>query len=183
LNGVYEDVVFNLKMNLELKQNIWKSDKNGLGFYCVNVIESSTNNPNLSELLQSEILKENEFGDVKSMNKSSKDDSNHYGAFLMDKINQSDFEKFDFNGLKDKIAEYWTDEDWGADLPIFKKNFDLVLSDLNKFELSTRNFYYINAEKTDSKKLTDPNFFTYLVCIISTEKESNKIITLTFGLD
>ena len=170
-------------MNLELKQNIWKSDKSGLGFYCVNVIESSTNNPNLSELLKSEILKEHEFGDVKSMESNLKNNPNYYGAFLMDKINESDFEEYDFNGLKSKIGEYWKDENWGEDLPIFKKNFELAISDLNQFELSTRNFYYISAEKTDSEKLTDPNFFTYLVCVISTEKESNKIITLTFGLD
>jgi len=170
-------------MNLELKQNIWKSDKSGLGFYCVNVIESSNIDTNLTELLQSNILKEKEFGPIETIRKELKGPTNYYGSFLLNKISTSDFKTLDFNGLESEIAEYWKDEDWGEDLQIFKKNFELALSNLDEFDLSKRTFYYINAEKLDSDKLTDPNFFTYLVCVISTEKESNKIITLTFGLD
>ncbi|MFD2562631.1 hypothetical protein [Aquimarina rubra] len=170
-------------MNLELKQNIWNSDESGLGFYCVNIFECSEKNPVLKKLLKNEILKEKEFGPIKSMKKELKEPTDYYGSILLNKIDVSDFKALDFNSLNLELQEYWKDEDWGEDLPIFKKNFDLAISNLNKFELSNRNFYYINAEKIDSDKLTDPNFFTYLVCVISTQIESNKIITLTFGLD
>tara|TARA_R100000306_G_scaffold22765_4_gene26143 strand:- start:119 stop:631 length:513 start_codon:yes stop_codon:yes gene_type:complete len=170
-------------MTLELRQNIWKSDESGLGFYCVNIFECSEKNPELKELLKNRILKEKEFGPIRTMKKVLKEPTNYYGSILLNKIETSDFKTLNFSDLNSEFQEYWKDEDWGEDLPIFKKNFELAISSLNRFELSIRNFYYINAEKTDSEKLTDPNFFTYLVCVISTEKESNKIITLTFGLD
>ena len=170
-------------MNLELKQNIWKSDESGLGFYCVNIFECSEKNPELKELLKNNILKEKEFGPIKTMEKELKEPTDFYGSILLNKIDISDFKKLDFSDFNSEFQKYWKDEDWGEDLPIFKKNFELAISNLDKFELSNRNFYYINAEKIDSEKLTNPNFFTYLVCAISTEKESNKIITLTFGLD
>jgi len=170
-------------MKIELKQNIWKADDSGLGFYCVNIFECSQDCPNLMELLKNEILKEKEFGPIQTMKKELKESTDYYGSILLNEINTSDFKSLNFNQLKSEITEYWKDEDWGEDLPVFKANFELAISNLNEFELSNRTFYYINAEKTDSKKLTEPNFFTYLVCIISTEKESNNIITLTFGLD
>lgn len=170
-------------MNIELKQNIWKSDESGLGFYCLNIYECSTKNPDLKELLKNEILKEKEFGPIETMKKELKEPTDYYGSILLKEIETSDFKALDFNGLKSEISEYWKDEDWGEDLSIFQKNFELAISDLKKLNLSNWKFYYINTEKMDSKKLTDPNFFTYLVCAISTEKNSNKIITLTFGLD
>ena len=170
-------------MNLELKQNIWKSDESGLGFYCVNIFECSEKKPELKELLENGILKEKEFGPISTMKKELKESADYYGSILLNKIEISDFKTLNFCDLNSEFQEYWKDEDWGEDLPIFKKNFELAISNLDKFELSNWNFYYINAEKTDSEKLTDPNFFTYLICVISTEKESNKIITLTFGLD
>ncbi len=170
-------------MNLELKQNIWKSDKNGLGFFCVNIFEYVQDSPSLIELLQNEILKEKEFGPIESMKKELIEPTNYYGSFLLNKISSSDFKTLNFNELESEITEYWKDEDWGEDLSVFKKNFELALSNLNGFDLSKRTFHFINAEKLELDKLTDPNFFTYLVCAISTEKESKKIITLTFGLD
>ena len=170
-------------MNIKLKTNIWKSDKSRLGFYCVNIFESSEINPKLAKLLESKILKEKEFGPIETINKRFKQSSDYYGSIILNKIDSSDFKTLDYNEFKSEVKEYWSDEDWGEDLPIFKKNFELAISDLKQFELSNRNFYYINTEKTDPKKLTNPNFFTYLVCAISTKKNSNKIITLTFGLD
>jgi len=170
-------------MNLELKQNIWNSDESGLGFYCLNIYECSTKNPDLKELLKNEILKELEFGPIDTMKSELKEPTDYYGSILLKEIDTSDFKTLDFNGLKSEISGYWKDENWGEDLPVFQKNFELAISDLNKLNLSNRNFYYINAGKIDSKKLADPNFFAYLVCIISTENKSNEIITLTFGLD
>jgi hypothetical protein len=170
-------------MKIELKRNIWKSDESGLGFYCVNIFECSQDSPNLMDLLENEILKEEEFGPIGTTKKESKEPTDYYGSILLNKINTSDFRTLHFNDLKSEMKEYWKDEDWGEDLPVFKANFELATSNLNEFELSNRTFYYINTEKIDSKKLTDPNFFSYLVCVISTEKESNNIITLTFGMD
>jgi hypothetical protein len=176
--------VFNAKkMKIELKQNIWNSDKSGLGFYCINIFECSEKEPDLKVLLKNEILKEKELGPVKTMKKELDEPTNYYGSILLEKIYSSDFKKLDFSGLKSEIEEYWKDEDWGEDLPIFKNNFDLAISDLIEINLSIRDFYYVNTEKINSEKLTNPNFFTYFVSIISIEKKSNKIITLTFGLD
>lgn len=170
-------------MKFELKQNIWKSDESGLGFYCLNIFECSVKSPELKDLLKNKILKEKEFGPIKTMKKELKEPTDYYGSFLLKEIEISDFKTLNFNELNSEINEYWKDEDWGEDLPIFQKNFELAISNLNEKDLSNRIFYYINAEKIDSKKLTIPNFFNYLVCVISTEKESNEIITLTFGLD
>lgn len=170
-------------MNFELKQNIWKSDKSGLGFYCLNIFECSAKNPDLEELLTNNILIEKEFGPLKIIKKELREPTDYYGSILLKEIEASDFKALDFNGLKSEINEYCKDEDWGDDLPIFRTNFQQAIFDLNKLDLSDRNYYYINTEKIDSRKLTEPNFFSYLVCIISTKNESNKIITLTFGLD
>ncbi|HMB64716.1 MAG TPA: hypothetical protein VKN36_16665, partial [Eudoraea sp.] len=161
-------------MNLSLRQNIWKSDESGLGFYCVNIIESSLVNPDLKELLKSDILKEREFKEISSISKVLQGNPKYYGAFLKEKIDVTDFEKLDFDGLKHNLSEYWKDKNWGDDLPIFRKNFELAASHLDSFELSNRTFYLINAEKIDLTKLMDPNFFTYFVCIISTEPKSDK---------
>ncbi|MEO0505369.1 MAG: hypothetical protein AAF090_04405 [Bacteroidota bacterium] len=170
-------------MNIELKQNIWKSDESGLGFYCINIYECSKQNPDLEELLKNDILKEKEFGPFERIKNELRGPVDHYGPILLKEIEISDFKTLDFNGLKSEINNYWKDEDWGKDLPIFQKNFELAIANLNKLNLSNRKFYYINAEKIDSKKLTEPNFFTYFVCIISTENKTNKLINLTFGLD
>jgi hypothetical protein len=170
-------------MNLELKQNIWNSDESGLGFYCVNIFECSQDSPNLIELLQTKILKEKEFGPIETMKKELKEPTDYYGSILLNKINPSDFKTLNLNELESEINEYWKDEDWGEDLPVFKRNFELAISNLDGIDLSKWTFYYVNSEKLDSEKLADPNFFTYLVCVILTKKESNKIITMTFGLD
>ena len=69
------------------------------------------------------------------------------------------------------------------DLLIFKKNFELALLSLDEFELSNRTFFYISADEISPEKLTEPNFFSYLVCVIAIERYSNKVITLTFGSD
>lgn len=170
-------------MRFKLKQNIWKPNENGLGFYCVNVIESTKTNPSLTELLKYNILKQEEFGDVKTMSKIINNFPNYYGSFLIDKIEISDFQSLNWNGLKSEISAFYEDGEWGEDLPIFKKNFELAFLNQTDSNLSKQTFYYINAEKTDSNKLANPNFFSYLICIICTKKESNIINTLTFGLD
>ena len=170
-------------MNIELKENIWKSDESALGFYCVNIFECSEKNPELSKMLQNRILKEIDFGPIETMRKSVKEPTDYYGSVLLNQISALDFKKLNFDGLKSEIQEYWKDDDWGDDLPIFKKNFDLAISELTGLDLEARDFYYLNAEKLESDKIDDPNFYIYLVCIISTKPESNEIITLTFGLD
>ncbi|MFT5918181.1 MAG: hypothetical protein ACJAWV_003510 [Flammeovirgaceae bacterium] len=170
-------------MKLELKKNIWKSDESGLGFYCLNIFECSEMNPNIKDLLINKILKEKEFGSIENINTESKEPTDYYGSIFLNKIQPSDFKVLNFKQFKSEIKEYWKDEDWGEDLPIFKNNFELAISVFNQIELSTRNFYYINAEEIDSEKLVHPHFFTYFVCIISTQKESNKIFILTFGID
>ena len=169
-------------MNLELQQNIWKADANGIGFYCLNIFECSQINPDIQELLQNEILKDNEFGQIEMMPKAI-NENEYYGCFNLKKLNPSDFEALDFYSFKTKIEEFWNDDDWGEDLPIFKKYFKEALEKLNQFDLTNRKFYYINAHTTDSEKLKDLNFYTYLVCAISTSRESNKVITMSFGLD
>lgn len=169
-------------MNLELYKNIWESDS-GLGFYCVNIIRSSKPNPSLTELLRTDILKEREFGDISTRNKILKGSARYYGPLLKNKINESDFKKLTFPELESEIEIYWRDENWGEDLPVFKKNFRKAKANLHDCNLENRIFYLANADMLSSEKLTDPNFFTYFVCIISTEPNSNDIITLTFGLD
>lgn len=154
-----------------------------MGFYCINIFQSSVIYPNLKELLNNNILKEEELCDVSHSRKEKKMNSEYYGAFIKNKIYESDFIKLNFEALKSKISEYWQDVNWGSDLPIFKKNFDLALSDLRDFDLNNKEYYYIEIEELNPDKIIDPNFFVYLVCVISIEEKSNKIITLTFGLD
>lgn len=168
-------------MPLKLLKNIWKSNQNGLGFYCVNIFKTQKLNPTLKYLLESNVLNDEQFGNVE--NKITSNSSEIYGPLILIKIEESDFKTLNFQELKYEIIEYWKDENWGTDLPIFKENFELALSDIAEFDFENREYYYINIEKIDSKKITEPNFFTYLICIISTLKNSDKIITMTFGLD
>ncbi|POY40034.1 hypothetical protein C3L50_09455 [Flavobacterium alvei] len=59
-------------MELKLLKNIWKTDESYLGFYCTNIFQSSVIYPNLKELLNNNILKEEEFCDVSHSRKEKK---------------------------------------------------------------------------------------------------------------
>ena len=170
-------------MKIERKNNIWSSDESGLGFYCINSFECSQRNPSLNELLTHKILKEKELGSLAMGAVYLKEPIGYYGSILLNEIDASDFKMLTFEELTSEIEYYWEDKDWGEDLSIFKKNFQLTLSDLKDEKLSAYTFYYINAEKLAPQKLVEYNFYYYFVCVIATEPNSHKVITLTFGLD
>jgi len=168
-------------MPLKLIENIWKSNENGLGFYLINIFQKFDTDLSLKNLLQSNILNDTQFGDYKL--ESIPDPTKVYSSIILDKIEVSDFKILDFQELRNEISEYWTDDNWGADLPIFKENFEIAIKKLYEYSENKRTYYYINIEKINPEKLAKPNFFTYLISIISTLENSDKIITLTFGLD
>lgn len=168
-------------MPLKLIENIWKSNESGLGFYCVNIFKILKANPSLNYLLNNNILNDEQFGNCQ--NKVISKSTELYGSIILNKLEETDFQNLSFNELKYEIEKYWKDEDWGVDLQIFKENFELAISNISKYSIEKRKYFLLNTEKIHSEKLTNPNFFTYLVCIISTLKDSNEVITLTFGLD
>lgn len=170
-------------MDIKRTHNIWKLDESGLGFYCVNTFQCSWRNPNIKALLRYKILKEEQFGHPDYEEYCSKNLDNIYGPILLNEILPSDFLALSFDELKSEIEDFWNDEDWGEDLPIFKKNFNQVISDLENENLSERKFYYVNMDRLPQAKLIAPHFFDYLVCIIATKKNSYEVITMTFGLD
>lgn len=169
-------------MYLELEKNIW--EVKSLGFYCINIFKCSENNPNLKNLLSNNVLNENEFGPVDRLKKEIHQEiPNYYGAFQLDLISESDFISFDFESFLFQIKKYCSSEEWGEDLPVFENNFKSAISKLKNYNLNSFKYYYLDMEKIDDKKLIDPNFFIYLICIIAIETNSNKVITLTFGFD
>ena len=160
----------------------FKNDLNYLGFFCWNLFESDFHEIKLENILNAELLNE-EFDNLKkNENIISKIKSSTFGPFDIHKLTKKDFTKLNHIELITEIDNYCKDENWGNDLPIFKDNIKYVFNKL-EFNLSEKEFYYINMETTDNQKLINPNFWSYFVAIISIEKNSNKIITSYFGLD
>ena len=160
----------------------FKNNLNYLGFFNWNLFESNFPEIKLDNVLNAKLLNE-EFDKLKKDEIAiSKIKSPTFGPFDIHKLTEDDFIKFNHIELITEINNYCKDENWGNDLPIFKDNIKYVFNKL-EFDLSEKEFYYINMETTNSQKLINPNFWTYFVAIISIEKNSNKIITSYFGLD
>lgn len=132
-------------------------------------------------MLESHILNDEQFGNAEMEIISNF--SEFYGLLTLNKIEESDFKTLNFKKLKSEIIEYWKDENWGDDSLIFKEDFEFSISYIAEYNVENRKYYYISIEKINSEKLTEPIFFTYLICIISTLKDSVGIIRMTFGLD
>lgn len=171
-------------MQLKLTHNIWKSDEKGLGFFCINTFSSSVKNPNLEELLKAHILNSAEFRTIQEIEKEVRVISTeNYGAIIIDKIEKSDFKELDYVQLISEIEKFCQDENWGEDLEVFKKNFKNAIFCFSDDDLKKRKFYYLNTEELNSEKIANPNFFTYLICFISTSTEDNEVVCFTFGAD
>ncbi|MEO1487562.1 MAG: hypothetical protein AAFU57_17635 [Bacteroidota bacterium] len=170
-------------MTLSLAKNIWNANEDGIGHSCINIYEGSSKNPKLWELLEAGILKEKHYGDVTLKNKALKGSQKVYGPLVLEKIDKFDFKQLTYDLLIKEFEDFCREDDWGDDLDVFHKNFEIAICDLNEFDLTSRDFFLINTQATSNKKLLDPNFYAYFVCVISTQAGSNIILTLTFGLD
>ena len=107
-----------------------------------------------------------------------------FGPFDLAKTNINDFKKFSYAELLRELNEYWTDETWGEDLSLFKKNFDKVISFLKNYELENREFYYLNLEQARKEILPFPEgIWIYFVGIFSLDIENQNLIVMCFGND
>ena len=143
----------------------------------MNIIETSIEIPSLNQLLKSDILKEEWFGDFSSKNKLDwLRDVNFYGPLLKSQLIEQDFQELTFSKFIEEVENYWKEDDWGDDLPIFKKNFHAAIKLLKNYDLENRLFYYLNMEDLEQGKLEEyNNGYYYFICAISILKRSNKV--------
>lgn len=168
-------------MELKLLNNIWKSSKSYFGFYCVNIYQVNAVNTTLSILLDLNILNDNHLRDISV--RQSENPSISYGPIVLSKLSSKNFKEINYDELKLEISNYWKDENWGSDLLVFKENFEEALKDILPYLPQDRIYYYLNVEKIDVEILENPNFYSYFVTIISTLKDSEEVIVMTFGID
>ena len=108
---------------------------------------------------------------------------NEFGAVNLKKIEITDFEKLDYNGLILNLEKYWQDENWGKDLQLFKSIFFDVIDSLKEYDLESRDYYFINLEKAREEVFINPEFWIYFVGIFSIDTENGNVIVMYFGND
>ncbi|WNM20322.1 hypothetical protein [Flavobacterium capsici] len=162
-------------------QHFFKIDKtNYLGFYSFNIFKADETDINLIEILKHSLLSA-KFD--KGLNDLIKRNVDEFGPLDSNKLMESDFQKTNFNGLKEAVEKYWEDEDWGVDLPVFKTNFKEVEVILQELNLIEGEFYFINLETIRPALIPYPNFWTYFFSFVCIENKSQTVMTTYFGLD
>ena len=158
----------------------WLSDdENHLGFVCINIYERPNKEFELMDAINSSLLYENHF--AKEL-KTDSVDTDIYGPFKINKLAKSDFIEVDSTGLKDCFEKFWSEPDWGEDLPIFKELYRKTEEFLKHEDLKTKKNFFICKNWTNhSKLIMDEDFFIYLVCVISVSDD--KITVITYGAD
>ena len=166
---------------LEIKNHIWEVDhKNYLGFFCLNTFELPNPDLTFEQLLNVGILHDWQLGDLTQERK----ELGYYGPLSLNQLTSEDFTSAnDTNELQALFHDYWNDADWGEDLPLFKKNYESAIKQLEQLDLASSNFFFLNSERMNDSKLEDPNFFIYFVLTIGINIKKQTAFTLTFGLD
>lgn len=153
---------------MKILENFFEVDEeNYLGFYGYDIFQSEA-----LEITFYDILKNNLLAVEKA--------SESFGPFKIAQLTENDFDKIDFTILNRLLHKYYQDENWGADLEIFKSN---TLKAFNHLKIEKNEIYYINLEKVKDELKPGNNFWTYFVGLICIDRKKQKIIKLYFGGD
>jgi hypothetical protein len=138
-----------------------------LGFYGYDIYKFET-----LEITFNNILTTNLFSDV--------EDNESFGPFKTNQLTENDFDKIDFTILNRVLSEFYVDENWGADLEVFKCN---TLKAFSRLKIENDEIYYINLERVREELRPENNFWSYFVGLICINKDEQKIIKIYFGGD
>ena len=122
------------------------------------------------------------FEDVRTYKLVTHTGKGAYYNIASNQIKGDGFEDFYKNLLSD-LEKYWEDENWGEDLELFKVNFYEALNFINDYNLSNREYYYINLETARNEIFIDKDCWTYFIGIFSLDKKNSNVITMCFGND
>jgi hypothetical protein len=166
-------------MTYTLETHKWIIDeKKHLGFVGINIYQNPKNEFDIMESINQGLLIDGHFAREIEMNPTP---SAVYGAINLDGLEESDFIECDNQKLEDCYNKYWSDNNWGADLDVFKKHKILVDDYLKDINFHSDRHFFICQEWLSKDKYVNLNFFAYLVCVISIS--SDKIAVITYGED
>jgi hypothetical protein len=149
-------------------ESYFEVDKeNYLGFYGYDIFKFET-----LEITFNNILATNLLSDV--------EDNESFGPFNTNQLTVNDFDKIDFTILNRVLSEFYMDENWGADLEVFKRN---TLKAFSRLKIENDEIYYINLERVRAELRPENNFWSYFVGLICINKDEQKIIKIYFGGD
>jgi hypothetical protein len=109
-----------------------------------------------------------------------------YGPILKSKIEESDFEKLNYNKYLDEInniKKEWSDNGWNYLVEPFNKLNKNALKRLENDRMKTREYYVLNSESIQKNKISDVNWYDYFITVISISENSDKVVVINFGND
>ncbi len=113
-------------------ESYYEVDKeNYLGFYGYDIFKFETLEITFHHILTANLL-------------SDLENNERFGPFKTNRLTENDFDKIDFTILNRVLGEFYEDENWGADLEVFKRNTSKAFSRLN---IENDEIYYINLER------------------------------------
>jgi len=149
-------------------ENFFEVDKeNYLGFYGYDIFQFETLEITLNNILKSELL-------------SDEKENESFGPFKTTQLTENDFDKIDFTTLNKTLSEYYQEENWGADLEVFKNN---TFKAFNHLKIKNYEIYYINLERVRADLKPENNFWSYFVGLICIDRKKQKIMKIYFGGD
>lgn len=157
-----------------------------LGFSEREVYEIELTSQNSDEILL-EVLKSDIFFDAHNYQDYRNEKVRNYltreNHAFTDKVELQDFEKLTYSQLEKRISEIEKEDDWGEDLPIFKKwiNNSMAWIRLNNYQ--NEQFYFIYAESIPKDKLIEYNYYSYFMSIIIISISESKVVIINHGED
>ncbi|TYP97488.1 hypothetical protein C7447_104177 [Tenacibaculum adriaticum] len=169
------------------------------GFFVFNILESENPNPNISDLLKSNLLDKAYFFSKEQIEKWNQQWNEFfkpipengevieiYGPVLKEKISPLDFVELNYKEYVEKIENYiseWTKKGW-TDLASELKKLHYYSKDkLSSENPEKRKFHFMDAENVEKSRQYEINWYEYFFTVISTLENSNRIIVMNFGND
>lgn len=168
-------------MKFTLESHKWiVDDNNHLGFVGVNIYECEKTLPSyeIKDLIDLGLLIDDHFAreiDSKAIPTSV------YGPLELEELDSTDIIKCDNAKLEECYNKYWSDNNWGKDLEVFKKHKFNVDEYLSQCDFHTDNHFFLCLDWLSESNHVQLNFFAYFVCVISVLE--NKIAVITYGED
>ncbi|MCX7552100.1 hypothetical protein [Xanthomarina sp. F2636L] len=169
------------------------------GFFVFNILESEHLNPTISDLLESNLLNEayfypkeeikrrkQEWNEIFGPHSEETDILKIYGSILQDRIDSTDFYELNYKEYLEKIDNYlseWSDEVVPYLFNTLKSHHFYSIEKLKSENPEKRKFFFMDDEFVEKSKQSETNIYEFFFTIISTLKNSNRIIVMNFGYD
>jgi len=141
---------------------------------------------NLDEILL-EILKSDIFFETYNSQNYSNEKVQNYlmreNHAFTDKVELQDFKKLTHSQLEKRISEIEREDDWGVDLPIFKKMISNSMAWIEANNYQNEQFYFIYTGTTPKDKLIEYNYYSYFMAIIIISISESKVVIINHGED